>query len=367
MVALVQDPAAELDRVARQHREFLAVRHFSALDGLRALSVTAVVWHHTGGGAHHGGVLGRGHLGVDLFFAISGFLITTLLLRERRRTGRISLRRFYLRRTLRIFPLYYAVLSLYVALTLLTRRDTPEGQEFLGNLPAFLTYTSNWFVSLGDDTSTTFYFAWSLATEEQFYLLWPPVLALVLQRLRPALTVPLLVLLGAAAASIAARHLMGDDGLPGRMLGSVQLAILAGAAGAVVLDDERGFRRLAPLLRPAAVAPALIAALVAVVVVHPQQELVQAVMALTVMACCVRDSPVLTPLLTLRPLVWVGTVSYGVYLLHMLASNAVRPVLPAGVPYFAVTLVLAVALASAAYLLFERPILRLKDRRFAAG
>src|SRR5204863_5681683 len=82
------------------------------------------------------------------------------------------LRKFYLRRALRIFPLYYAVLALYVAMVVYVERGSRAGVEFMHNLPFFATYTSNWFVTLGADR-TIFYFAWSLATEEQFYLVWP--------------------------------------------------------------------------------------------------------------------------------------------------------------------------------------------------
>src|SRR5437870_3157565 len=94
---------------ARRYGEFRQTRYFGALDGLRCLSIVAVVAFHTLRGTSSPIVL-RGNLGVDLFFLISGFLITTLLIRERSQYGAISLKKFYIRRTLRIFPLYYAVL-----------------------------------------------------------------------------------------------------------------------------------------------------------------------------------------------------------------------------------------------------------------
>src|ERR1700733_8095947 len=102
---------------------FAAMRRFAALDGLRALSVIAVVWHHTSG-TPGPAISAKGYLGVDFFFAISGFLITTLLVREHAATKTISLRKFYARRALRIFPLYYATLAVYVALIAATRRHT---------------------------------------------------------------------------------------------------------------------------------------------------------------------------------------------------------------------------------------------------
>ena len=121
---------------------FCAIQRFGALDGLRALSVTAVVWHHTSG-MPGPAIFTKGYLGVDFFFAISGFLITTLLVREQNATSRISLGKFYARRCLRIFPLYYVTLLLYVVLVALTQHNSAEGKDFFRHLPAFATYTSN--------------------------------------------------------------------------------------------------------------------------------------------------------------------------------------------------------------------------------
>src|SRR3954465_11721542 len=121
---------------------FIGQRRFGSLDGLRCIAVLGVIWHHTAG---HDmlSIAARGAEGVTLFFAISGFLITTLLLRE----GTIDLKGFYWRRTLRIFPLYYTVLAAYVVLTLLFEHGE-RGREFFQNLPWFLTYTSNLFIDL---------------------------------------------------------------------------------------------------------------------------------------------------------------------------------------------------------------------------
>src|SRR4051794_13366260 len=99
----------EDDRTA--HEIYLGTKTFGSLDGLRAASIIAVLWHHAARDAGPRSILvGRGFRGVALFFVIRGFLIATLPLRERRRTGTISLGRFYARRFLRIFPPYYLML-----------------------------------------------------------------------------------------------------------------------------------------------------------------------------------------------------------------------------------------------------------------
>jgi peptidoglycan/LPS O-acetylase OafA/YrhL len=116
---------------------------------------------------------GNGFLGVDVFFVLSGYLITALLLdeRERERSGTVSLRGFYAHRTRRIFPLYYAVLGLLAAYFLLTK-ESAQRTASLEELPANLLYVSNWLPSTTLTAITR-----SLSTEEQFYLVWPPLFA----------------------------------------------------------------------------------------------------------------------------------------------------------------------------------------------
>ena len=106
------------------YARFREVRFFGSLDGLSALSIIGVIWFHSWWSTPYYSqltmipVLRQGEWGVDIFFAISGFLITTLLLRERQRSGTISIRDFYIRRSLRIWPLYYAVVAIYVVIML---------------------------------------------------------------------------------------------------------------------------------------------------------------------------------------------------------------------------------------------------------
>ena len=152
------------------HEDYLSRVHFGSLDGLRCASVLAVVWHHTATGVAWFPASDRGFLGVDMFFVISGFLIVTLLLRERDRTGGISLPRFYGRRTLRIFPIYYGVLAALTFVFLFVRPDGSQAGPFFDYLPFYLTYTSNWAADTG-----IMFIAWSLAAEEQFYVVWPPL------------------------------------------------------------------------------------------------------------------------------------------------------------------------------------------------
>jgi peptidoglycan/LPS O-acetylase OafA/YrhL len=152
--------------------------HIPSLDGLRALSILLVLTAHldgTSGFPFHTGMLPGdiGNLGVRIFFVISGFLITTLLLKEFDRTGTISLRNFYAKRTLRIFPAFYAF-GLVIALLSATGRI----RLLPGDLLHAFTYTMNYHFPHG------WYMAhiWSLSVEEQFYLLWPFTMLVVRPR-----------------------------------------------------------------------------------------------------------------------------------------------------------------------------------------
>ncbi|MEA2182929.1 MAG: hypothetical protein QOF69_2114 [Solirubrobacteraceae bacterium] len=346
------------------HDDYLRTAYFGSLDGLRAIAVLGVIWQHVAG--PHGGALGRTGLGVSLFFAISGFLITTLLLREHRSNGSFSLRRFYIRRTLRIFPLYFAVLALYVVLVALERHGTAASEQFFDNLPAYATYTSNWFVQGVVAENAIFYHAWSLATEEQFYLVWPALLLAVLALVRaPARALALACVVVGAGVLIDqfATHAIAGSSFGLTVVRSIATPICLGAILAAILHHPTGYDRAGRLLGSRWAAPLLGFALVAAL-----QTLttfwVELCMALLVAAVCVREDHLLAPGLTIGPLRLIGVVSYGVYLMHMLAANAVRPLLghDFGVDVFAGAAVLAVAMAYLSYRFFETPILRLKSR-----
>lgn len=341
---------------------FQATQRFSGLDGLRAISVVAVIWHHVGG-YHGSAILGRGHHGVDMFFAISGFLITTLLLREYSRFGAISLRNFYARRALRIFPLYYAVLAVYCLLTFLTMRDTPKAAQFWDNLPSFVTYTSNWFVDLADG-GVTFYFAWSLATEEQFYLLWPPALLLTLAGPRWLPIAAAFALLAIQVLASSADH----ANLLMTVAASLSPAILLGAALAVLLNIPSCFDRVYAGLGHRAAAPVVLGAMLIAISTGAPPLAIDALMALLVASVCVREDTLLHPVLKWRPLAFLGVISYGIYLMHMLAANVVRRVVghDSGVDVFVLTLLLVTLAAYLSYRYFESPILS-HARRFRSG
>ena len=346
------------------YADFRRTRFFSSLDGLRCASILAVMMFH-GVGPHAGGLVTKGYLGVSLFFAISGFLITTLLLREHQAHGAVRLRRFYLRRVLRIFPLYYAVLGLYVALVWWMEPGTPEGQQFFENLPAFLTYTSNWFVPIEPESRIIFVFAWSLATEEQFYLLWPLVLRAGRCRWAPVAFMVGMMLLGLGTDWLVSQGHLDAAWLPVRIAQGISIPIGLGCLGAYLLHHRRGFELAWRALGYSWSAPLIAALLGASLLVEGTSSSVYAVlMALLVLACTIRQDHPLALVLTWRPVQYVGTVSYGLYLLHMLARNASLLLVPGGEGplRFLVMLAFALVAAGLSFRYYERPFLALKER-----
>ena len=170
------------------------------LDGLRAIAVLAVVAYHA-----DLGWLPGGFLGVDVFFVISGFLITTLLLAERERLGRIRLRAFWMRRARRLLPALFLVLAATLTLAVVLAPD--EVARLRGDTLAALGYVTNWYLIVRQQSyfeamgrPSPLLHLWSLAVEEQFYVVWPLVLAagLLLVRRRGMLVASLAGAIGSA-------------------------------------------------------------------------------------------------------------------------------------------------------------------------
>lgn len=352
---------------AAQYEAFQERRVFGSLDGLRCVSILAVIWHHSHGTLQVGRIGTRGFLGVDMFFVLSGFLIVTLLLRERERNGKISLKSFYARRTLRIMPLYYAVVLGSTALFLGLRPGGATAQSLRESLPYLLTYTTNWVV-VGGILDIT----WSLAAEEQFYLLWPPVQKYVR---RPLIVLSVLILFsqliqfGLLDTQLAALG-FGPNDVP--MLRQITFTpILLGVLLAHVLHAREGFGLMSSLLGHR-MAPLVISlALVVFLELAPADlrgwpRITIHLMITALLASVVIDERhVLTPLLDWCPVVRIGVLSYGMYLLHMFVVH-ITGALAEGVVsrYFAfpATALLTWVAAEVSYRYYETPFLRLKKR-----
>jgi peptidoglycan/LPS O-acetylase OafA/YrhL len=342
---------------------FRRTKLFPSLDGLRALSIVSVIGFHVMHG--HSALFSHGFLGVQLFFAISGVLITTLLLRERDSAGEISLRNFYVRRTLRIFPLYYAVLGIYVVVTAMFEKGTLRGETFFANLPAYATYTSNWFVSLTAGTGTIFYFAWSLATEEQFYVVWPSIVRFTRHWTIPVIVISVLMISGEFVRYASNAGLVAHDILWARILRSIVPPICLGCLAAFLMHHRRGFTILYRVAGQTWSVPSACVLMIVAIKTNCPSLLIDLSMTLLVVTTMVRPQHYLRWLLDNRVVRHVGAVSYGMYLMHMLSYQITMRLLGKTVNEWLVllaALALTVTAATLSYYLFERRFLALKKR-----
>ncbi|WP_370741208.1 acyltransferase family protein [Thalassovita mangrovi] len=364
------DIADRNDRNAafRAFQAYRATTRFGSLDGLRALCIGAVLWHHsplTPAYLDHLQLAGRGFAGVDFFFVLSGYLITTLLLREEAATGGFSLRGFYKRRILRIVPVYFLVVTLAAGYFI-----GWKGQgQWAGLLPYYYLFLSNFLVGdipLLDPT-------WSLAVEEQYYLIWPLVLMVLPRRW----IVPVLVLAIAAnvAGGAGVLALVGivpfDIGILHIALPTATYApILLGSLLAVVMHVPRGFAAIHAICgaRPAAVLWML--AVIVVLQLLPfdlngwPNLALHLTMALALAALVVREDNGMHGLLSWPPVRRVGQVSYGIYLYHLFALHFATLALGAlgignGWPILACYSALSVLIADLSFRGFESRFLAL--------
>ncbi|MEO8528645.1 MAG: acyltransferase family protein [Pseudolysinimonas sp.] len=342
------------------------------LDGIRALAVATVMVFHL-----VPGTLVGGYLGVDIFFVVSGYLITTLLLRERAATGRISLSAFWTRRARRLLPALGALLLVCSTAALIVSGDVLVGlgTQVLGAL----TFSSNWlFIATGStyfDASVPELFRnlWSLAVEEQFYLLWPLLLVLVFVRIPR--WVRLLGIGAIAVASAVGMALLANPTDPTRVYYGTDthaFGLAIGAFLAVLLVNRRMTARVGRVSL-AIGGPLAIGGLLALAYLMPgdalwayQGGLVSvAVLTAVAIAALVVPGSRLSRVLDLSPIRWVGVRSYGLYLWHwpviVLLTNAYPTWSRDGLGGWALgAIALAVTLVAAAlsYRFVEQPIRR---------
>ncbi len=313
-------------------REALSGSRIGGLDFLRAVSVLLVLLSHSGISQFGPMVLFDGGLGVEAFFVISGFLITWLLLNEVALNGRISLLSFYRRRAARLLPAFYAYLTVGLAILLLRNRPVPWDAVWASAL-----YLINYQQATNGAPTHYLSHCWSLAVEEQFYLLWPLLLIWLLGRrvhLARALVIAVALMWMLKAIYVFALGVSDEYLYRSLETRGDQLAI--GCLLAVLLKSE-GWRQRFEMIsqfRWKSIALLVVALVISTSTLRGSPQLkylagyaVEPLLIATLLPLVVLEAGrqgLLTRLLNAKSVVLLGQISYGVYLFHPFVMHPVR-------------------------------------------
>ncbi|ROP78570.1 peptidoglycan/LPS O-acetylase OafA/YrhL [Frigoribacterium sp. PhB107] len=342
------------------------------LDGLRTVAIAFVVLYHL-----HVPGFGSGFVGVNVFFVLSGYLITTLLLGEHARTGRIRLGRFWVRRILRLYPTLLAVVVVGVALWWLIGDYQGSTMSALGAAAVALTYTGNVARSFLGESQGVFSPMWSLSMEEQFYIVWPPLLMLLIAVV--ATRRVMVAVLGAlVVASVVASGFLfeapGGGSTPDIYFSPVLnvAPLLLGCGLALVMGSEKGQALFRGRLGSVATWVGLAGVVGSLAAIGSGWQ--QNVTTFTVMLPGVAIASALligglvsrpslpARVLSLSPVAWFGrALSYPIYLWHVVFIALITPVVPGALGVVAV-IAASVVTAYLSHRFVEGPALRLKDR-----
>jgi len=335
-----------------------------SLDGLRAIAILIVCLSHVGAmkNTPFPHFVGLGNLGVRVFFVISGMLITRLLMEERRRTGSISLKRFYIRRTLRIFPALWVYIAVIAGLSFVGIISVPRIQILRS-----LTYTVNYY-----QMGRSWYIGhiWSLSVEEQFYLLWP--LVLVLGGWRAGRRIAIVAIVLAPLLRVAALLT-----LPGAHEGNPEWfptacdAIATGCLLALLSKNRRWQVTIQSMTAPWLLVLTFV--VVALDSLHYRFDhgisillldsigllLINFGIALIVERVTTYPEDCIGRLLNSRPMTWLGSISYSLYLWQMPFLNHQDSGWITRLP---INLIAALLAAAASFYFVETPILSVRKR-----
>ena len=340
-----------------------------SLDGVRALAVTSVALYHAGVG-----FAGGGFLGVDIFFVLSGYLISTLLVREFAVSGSVSLGSFWCRRVTRLLPALLVMVAVVLTVAVVAGNGSIS-ETTRSDAIGTLLYSQNWAEILRGESyfelfelPSPFIHTWSLAIEEQWYLLWPVVVAIAVQRDR------LLLWMTLAAAGFSALWMsyLATPEDPSRAYYGTDAraqALLIGSAAALAMSSKRFFTSARGVkVMSVASMVGLLGCLGLVVTVDDEQlwmyrgGFTLAALMSVMLIVGIRQSPasVTARLIAARPLAHLGRVSYGLYLWHwpvFIATDALWPT-GNGVQLVITKLAACYVVAAMSFICVERPMRR---------
>lgn len=341
-----------------------------ALDGLRGVAVLTVLLHNAK-------YLPGGFLGVDMFFTLSGFLITTLLVQEWRREGTVNLKAFYARRAIRLLPALFAMLVVILLLPGLFYTNARPWQDTF----IVVGYITNWVLAFGSPMHFHEH-TWSLTVEEQFYVIWPPLL-ITLLKVKMRRRWILLCVLAGIGVSTYLRFVFwsGQSAGVDRIYYGLDTrfdSLLFGCLAGLLLPWGFMARTTRPVLENIHVAiwPATAVLVGSVLFARDDAHvtytaLLSAVALATatlLLAVVLSSSGLRTWVLDNAALGWIGRISYGLYLwhdpifLHMLSTSRMTRVGIDGLALLVIRLAVTFGVASLSYYLIEQPCLRFRNR-----
>lgn len=343
-------------------------RYISTFDSLRAVAVLMVLITHTGILLHlpfpqavlnEQWIIRWGHLGVNLFFVLSGFLITRILIADRGQPH--AYRNFLIRRSLRIFPIYYLVILLLLIL----------------RPGAYLAWASIYATNYRDAISEQVHpmsHAWSLSVEEHFYLLWSPIVLFLSLRVSRACARVIFPLVSVASVLLTLMYAPG--GALGLIYRGTNYQIVALATGCVLAYHERWLaaraRNTLAACAALLIASVLTGSLLAYALRAPMivtrlysYTLLSASLLCAWLWVDLYGGQALRSMLTAKPLTYLGKISYGIYLYHfpvLLAFDLFPPGRSSPMGIVGLVFAITLLIAAASYHLIERPILSMKSR-----
>ena len=361
-------------------------KYLPSIDSLRALAVLAVIIYHV-----DVNYLPGGFLGVDLFFVLSGYLISSLIIKEYRKAGSLNLYNFYIRRARRLLPAVYFMITVGLVVMVLFN-EVLLRKSHLDAIFGYI-YSSNWwyifhkldyFDSFG--AQSPFKHLWSLAIEEQFYMIFP-LLFLLINRKKKSKDGTyklnknfLYVVLGLILVSLIAHILLFDINNISRIYFGTDtraFSLLVGVVGAILYPMEKLHAKVTPQqnIMYSVVSLVSIATLITVMIYTSEYNtwlyrggfLLVAILGLIVIISSGKQHTLMSRLLSFKPVVFIGKISYSLYLWHFPVLVLTTPVSEIGNPniiFVILRVILTFALATASYVFVETPIRKLGFKNY---
>ncbi len=361
-------------------------KYLPSIDSLRALAVLAVIIYHV-----DVNYLPGGFLGVDLFFVLSGYLISSLIIKEYRKTGSLNLYNFYIRRARRLLPAVYFMITVGLVVMVLFN-EVLLRKSHLDAIFGYI-YSSNWwyifhkldyFDSFG--AQSPFKHLWSLAIEEQFYMVFPLLFLLVNRKKKSKDGTYklnknfLYVVLGLILVSLIAHILLFDINNISRIYFGTDtraFSLLVGVVGAILYPMERLHDKVTQQQNMiySVVSLASIATLITVMIYTSEYNtwlyrggfLLVAILGLIVIISSGKQHTLMSKLLSFKPVVFIGKISYSLYLWHFPVLVLTTPVSEIGNPniiFVVLRVILTFILATASYVFVETPIRKLGFKNY---